>query len=392
MKCKYCNAELDREAMFCTNCGKDLSKFDRCEKCGELLGKDALFCTVCGTKKTIVPNVAADDNKKEKNSKMILWIIIGVLVFLLLFGAGGFAYYAWSQAGKASTTEDEPKEFVEDTSAEKDDQTKDDELMEDGDQSEEESLEDNTIPTSGSQSGLDGVYTLSGSIDRYPITMEIVIDGTHVSGNYYYKSKGPNNRLLLSGTNNDGYLDINETDENGTPTGHFRGTFNNGVYQGQFTTSQGNSMSFRIESGSTANRQGQTTEEMMISRARQVGSSGDLKVTLLWDFYADIDLHILQPNGREIWYRNKSDASTGGMLDVDHRNGGLGAAENIYWQNPPSGQYKVAVKYYGQSKNTGKMEPGTCSVIVFLPNEQPKIYKMNLSQKGEIANICTFSL
>ena len=67
-----------------------------------------------------------------------------------------------------------------------------------------------------------------------------------------------------------------------------------------------------------------------VREARNTGQTGDLKVTLLWDFYGDIDLHVMQPNGIVINFSNPQDAATGGALDVDNRQGGKGAAENIF--------------------------------------------------------------
>ena len=39
-----------------------------------------------------------------------------------------------------------------------------------------------------------------------------------------------------------------------------------------------------------------------VREAEQTGQSGNLKVTLLWDFAADIDLHVVQPNRKEIFF------------------------------------------------------------------------------------------
>lgn len=41
-------------------------------------------------------------------------------------------------------------------------------------------------------------------------------------------------------------MDIYETDENGRQTGHFKGYYSNGEYQGEFVTMQGKSMQFRV--------------------------------------------------------------------------------------------------------------------------------------------------
>ena len=51
----------------------------------------------------------------------------------------------------------------------------------------------------------------------------------------------------------------------------------------------------------------QDSTDTSVREAEAVGESGDLKVTLLWDFPGDIDLHVVQPNGRQIYYQHKHD-------------------------------------------------------------------------------------
>lgn len=88
----------------------------------------------------------------------------------------------------------------------------------------------------------------------------------------------------------------------------------------------------------------------------QVGT-GDVQVNVSWDVNSDVDLHVVEPSGEEIYYGHDTSAS-GGVLDLDSnaacsidgvRN------ENITWPNraPPRGQYTVRVDYYdacGQSQ------------------------------------------
>lgn len=123
-------------------------------------------------------------------------------------------------------------------------------------------------------------------------------------------------------------------------------------------------------------------DSTFVGRAVEVGSSGSLKVTLLWDFMGDIDLHIMQPNGQEIYYSNKRDSSTGGFLDVDNLVGGAGAAENIFWQTAPGGEYKVDIKYY-----SGGAQLGVCTVVVFQQNQAPRVYKVEMNRVGERKNV-----
>ena len=99
---------------------------------------------------------------------------------------------------------------------------------------------------------IDGTHDMHGTVDKYPITMHLEIDGSTVKGAYYYDKQGPNAKLKLSGTNENGILDINETDADGTPTGHFRGKYSDGVFKGMFITNQGKKMPFQVSEDGTS--------------------------------------------------------------------------------------------------------------------------------------------
>lgn len=77
--------------------------------------------------------------------------------------------------------------------------------------------------------------------------------------------------------------------------------------------------------------------------------SGAIQISLNWPQTGiDLDLHVIDPNGDEIYYRNRS-VPSGGFLDWDNTNGG-NQPENVYWESgPPSGTYRVAVNYFGGS-------------------------------------------
>ena len=100
-----------------------------------------------------------------------------------------------------------------------------------------------------SSSRIDGTHDFHGVVDKYPVTMQINVEGSIVKGSYYYDKKGPNAILTLLGSNNNGILDLNETDATGKPTGHFYGKYSDGVYKGQFVTSQGKKMPFVVTEG-----------------------------------------------------------------------------------------------------------------------------------------------
>lgn len=83
---------------------------------------------------------------------------------------------------------------------------------------------------------------------------------------------------------------------------------------------------------------------------------GDPQFTLLWDTEADLDLHVIEPGGKEIYWQEPN-GKQGGELDVDNTKGY--GPENIYWLHEdeksgkkvkgsgPAGEYKWFVFYWG---------------------------------------------
>ena len=76
-------------------------------------------------------------------------------------------------------------------------------------------------------------------------------------------------------------------------------------------------------------------------------AAGDIEVSLNWGTPTDLDLHVVEPSGEEIYYGNKTSA-TGGTLDLDSNAGcaidGIDA-EHVTWPGvtPPTGTYEVIV-------------------------------------------------
>lgn len=83
-------------------------------------------------------------------------------------------------------------------------------------------------------------------------------------------------------------------------------------------------------------------DEITSATASLRGAGSAVKVTLAWESVVDLDLHVTDPNGEEIYYSHRTSAS-GGVLDVDDTDGGTAAnptAENIYWLSDAlSGSY-----------------------------------------------------
>lgn len=80
-----------------------------------------------------------------------------------------------------------------------------------------------------------------------------------------------------------------------------------------------------------------------------VSHSGTLHVQLSWDKEVDLDLHVVDPNGEEIYYGHRTSSGQIGLLDldsnpscsIDHIKN-----ENIYYQNAISGKYSVRLDLF----------------------------------------------
>ena len=90
------------------------------------------------------------------------------------------------------------------------------------------------------------------------------------------------------------------------------------------------------------------TEEYMDTLVTTYGvGSGDITVSLTWDTWDDIDLHLITPDESHIYYGNKT--AGGGVLDHDANAGGertLEPIENTYFAVPSNGHYRIYIHNY----------------------------------------------
>jgi len=84
---------------------------------------------------------------------------------------------------------------------------------------------------------------------------------------------------------------------------------------------------------------------------------GELRVSLSWYNYDDLDLHVVEPDTNKIYYSNNGPSRMSGKLDVDMNAGGghtRKAVENIIWTNKKrmqKGDYRVMVHNFSKREN-----------------------------------------
>jgi hypothetical protein len=108
---------------------------------------------------------------------------------------------------------------------------------------------------------------------------------------------------------------------------------------------------------------------------------GDVQVQLLWpQENVDLDLHVTEPDGFEIYYSD-DESPSGGWLDQDNTYG-AGVPENVYWEDAPGGTYTVEIVYFsGEAPATwtvrtivqGQIEIFTGSISPSTGEEQTRI-------------------
>ncbi len=119
-----------------------------------------------------------------------------------------------------------------------------------------------------------------------------------------------------------------------------------------------------------------------LNRTIFVGT-GEIQTNVTWDSKADIDLHLLDPSGKEIFYASRS-SPTGGQLDLDS-NAGCGSdgprAENIFWGDGvlvPHGEYVLRVDNWSSCG----VAATHYTVTINLRGQAPKIYTGTFTDRG----------
>ncbi len=109
--------------------------------------------------------------------------------------------------------------------------------------------------------------------------------------------------------------------------------------------------------------------------------TGELQVSVTWDAASDVDLHLVEPGGEEIYYGNTT-SDAGGELDLDS-NAGCSIDnvnnENItYASAPPVGEYIVRVDYWSECS----VSETNYVVTVNIPGQQQQTFNGTFTGTG----------
>lgn len=195
----------------------------KCSVCGQMISDKAVRCPKCGSPVGVSrsSNQQPIFSEKTEESQILtdaparknrLYPLLGILAVALL----GLA--AWMFFGKDDIQTEQQTEPATSMTAEvdeKDDQTAEIRVMD-----------------------------LSGYVGQHPITMHLELDDKNANGYYYYNAGS--SQLQLTGTINDNHIELNETTQEGRPTGHFDGMMIDGEYSGEFINYKGQHFIFQV--------------------------------------------------------------------------------------------------------------------------------------------------
>ena len=135
-------------------------------------------------------------------------------------------------------------------------------------------------------------------------------------------------------------------------------------------------------------------EELRARLEREGARSSDVQVSLMWNNYNDLDLHVACPSGERIHGGNRKSAC-GGELDVDAnvRPDSRKPVENVVWPEgqAPAGTYQVFVHYYKKHKKRRSKDPTKFQVIANAYGDLME-YTGELTFGEEIQLVCTFNV
>jgi len=145
---------------------------------------------------------------------------------------------------------------------------------------------------------------------------------------------------------------------------------------------------------SSTNANSKAIKELQARLEREGARSSDVQVSLMWNNYNDLDLHIVCPSGERLHGGNKTSAC-GGILDVDAnvRAETRKPVENVFWPEgtAPGGQYHVYVHYYKKHNKRRSKDPTSFQIMVNSGGEMTE-YTAELSKGDPIMQVCSFEV
>ncbi len=115
------------------------------------------------------------------------------------------------------------------------------------------------------------------------------------------------------------------------------------------------------------------------------GEEGEVEIILEWQGDADLDLHVICPDGSRVFFQNRNSATCGAVLDVDKNSTTDDVSqtprEHVTWkQSPKPGRYQIIVDNFA-GRSSGRATPVPYKVYVSRGGEI-EVYEGEIAEQG----------
>lgn len=137
-----------------------------------------------------------------------------------------------------------------------------------------------------------------------------------------------------------------------------------------------------------------SASELRARLEREGASTSDVQISLMWNNFNDLDLHVVCPSGERI-HGGAKESPCGGVLDVDAnvKPDTRRPVENVVWPQgiAPGGVYQVYVHHYKKHAKRRSRDPTRFSVIINA-GDDVREYTGELSAGDPIKKVCEFTV
>ena len=116
-QCPYCNAQIDDESKFCSECGKEFPQGNVCAYCGATVNEGDVYCEECGRNVKDGSYASADYGEKSSIDymKILLSSLVGIVVGLVVLAVVGGSWYGYNAYSEYSAAKAAREKFVADS-------------------------------------------------------------------------------------------------------------------------------------------------------------------------------------------------------------------------------------------------------------------------------------
>lgn len=116
-QCPYCNAQIDDESKFCSECGKEFPQGNVCAYCGATVNEGDVYCEECGRNVKDGSYASADYGEKSgiDYMKILLSSLVGIVVGLVVLAVVGGSWYGYNAYSEYSAAKAAREKFVADS-------------------------------------------------------------------------------------------------------------------------------------------------------------------------------------------------------------------------------------------------------------------------------------